>query len=187
MGVGGWRKQKVPIELRRHFETNKEGRPLHIINGSVYYRVTYSQASLVSPQLRIRLPKQEMWVRKIPSRRKWPPTRVFLPGNSHGQRSRVGYSAWGRKRVRHDWATKQQQLTLRVASGRLQPRSIHSCTLHHRGGNWYSSAVNLEGGSQCLGKGLVFLSQYLWMGSNLWTLGIYISKGFHHCLGTNRA
>ena len=27
------------------------------------------------------------WVRKIPWRRKWQPTPVFLPGESHGQRS----------------------------------------------------------------------------------------------------
>ena len=29
-------------------------------------------------------------------RRKWKPTPVFLPGKSHGQRSLVGYSPWGR-------------------------------------------------------------------------------------------
>ena len=32
------------------------------------------------------------WVRKIPWRRKWQPIPVFLPGESHGQRSWVGYS-----------------------------------------------------------------------------------------------
>ena len=37
------------------------------------------------------------WVRKIPWRRKWLPTPVFLPGESHGQRSLVGYSPWGHK------------------------------------------------------------------------------------------
>ena len=35
---------------------------------------------------------------------------VFLPGKSHGQRSLVGYSPWGCKRVRHNWATKKQQV-----------------------------------------------------------------------------
>ena len=35
------------------------------------------------------------WVRKIPWRRKWQPTPVFLPGKFHGQRSLVGYSPWG--------------------------------------------------------------------------------------------
>ena len=43
------------------------------------------------------------WVRKIPWRRAWKPTPVFLPGQSHGQRSLVGYSPWGH-RVRHDWS-----------------------------------------------------------------------------------
>ena len=35
------------------------------------------------------------WVRKIPWRRAWQPTPVFLPGESHGQRGLVGYSPWG--------------------------------------------------------------------------------------------
>ena len=34
---------------------------------------------------------------KIPWRREWPPTPVFLPGESHGQRSVVGYTPWGCK------------------------------------------------------------------------------------------
>ena len=34
------------------------------------------------------------WVRKIPWRRKWLPSPVFLPGEAHGQRSLVGYSPW---------------------------------------------------------------------------------------------
>ena len=32
------------------------------------------------------------WVRKIPWRRKWQPTPVFMPEESHGQRSLAGYS-----------------------------------------------------------------------------------------------
>ena len=44
---------------------------------------------------------QEVWVRlligKIPWRKAWQPTSVFLPGESHGQRSLVGYSPWGHK------------------------------------------------------------------------------------------
>ena len=32
-----------------------------------------------------------------PWRRAWQPTPVFLPGESHGQRSLAGYSPWGRK------------------------------------------------------------------------------------------
>ena len=32
-----------------------------------------------------------------PWRKAWQPTPVFLPGESHGQRSLVGCSPWGRK------------------------------------------------------------------------------------------
>ena len=38
-------------------------------------------------------------VGKFPWRRKWQPTPVLLPGKSHGWRSLVGYSPWGRKEL----------------------------------------------------------------------------------------
>ena len=34
---------------------------------------------------------------KMPRRRAWQPTPVFLPSEFHGQRSQVGYSPWGLK------------------------------------------------------------------------------------------
>ena len=37
------------------------------------------------------------WVRKIPWRKKWKPTPVFLLGKFRGQRSLMGYSPWGHK------------------------------------------------------------------------------------------
>ena len=49
-------------------------------------------------------PRFNAWVGKIPWRREWQPTPVFLPGEFHGQRSLAGYSPWG-CRVRNDWAT----------------------------------------------------------------------------------
>ena len=40
-------------------------------------------------------------------RRKWPPTPIFLPGESHGQRSLAGYiQSMGSQRVGHDLETK---------------------------------------------------------------------------------
>ena len=39
------------------------------------------------------------WVGNIPWRRKWKPTPVFLPGESHGQRSLGGYSPRGHKEL----------------------------------------------------------------------------------------
>ena len=47
--------------------------------------------------LECRKPGFDPWVGKIPWRRKWQPTPVLLPGESHGGRSLVGYSPWGRK------------------------------------------------------------------------------------------
>ena len=46
------------------------------------------------------------WVGKIPWRREWQLTPVSLLEKSDGQRSLVGYSPWGRKRVGNDLATK---------------------------------------------------------------------------------
>ena len=39
----------------------------------------------------------DSWVGKIPLRRAWPPTPVFLPGESHGQRSLADCNPWGHK------------------------------------------------------------------------------------------
>ena len=52
----------------------------HLDHNEVGYRV-----SLVA-QLVKNLPRFDPWVGKIPWRRKWQPTPVFLPGESHGQR-----------------------------------------------------------------------------------------------------
>ena len=43
-------------------------------------------------------PGSDPWVGKIPWRRKWQSTPVFLPGESHGRRSLVGHSPRGRKK-----------------------------------------------------------------------------------------
>ena len=40
------------------------------------------------------------WVGKIPWRRKWQPSPVFLLGKCYGQRSLAGYSPWGRTKSR---------------------------------------------------------------------------------------
>ena len=46
---------------------------------------------------RLKRRRFDPWVGKIPWSRKWLPTPVFLPGESHGQRSIVGYTPWGHK------------------------------------------------------------------------------------------
>ena len=49
---------------------------------------------------------QETWVGKIPRRREWLPTQVFLPGEFHGQRSLAGYSPWDHREL--DWCLTRQ-------------------------------------------------------------------------------
>jgi len=47
------------------------------------------------PASQCRRPKRQgfdLWVRKIPWRREWQPTPVFVPGESYGQRSLAGYN-----------------------------------------------------------------------------------------------
>ena len=56
-------------------------------------------AQVVKNLLQCRRPRVQSWVRKIPGRRKWQPTPVFLPGESHGQRSLSGYSPWAPKEL----------------------------------------------------------------------------------------
>ena len=45
------------------------------------------------------------WVMKIPWRRKWQPTQVFLPGEFHRQKEPGGLQSMGLQRVRHDLVT----------------------------------------------------------------------------------
>ena len=53
--------------------------------------------------LQCRRPRFHFWVEKIPWRREWQPTPVFLPGKSYGEMSLEGHRPWDR-RVEHDWA-----------------------------------------------------------------------------------
>ena len=62
------------------------------------------------------------WVGTIPWRRKWQSTQVLLPGKSHGQRSLVGYSPWGRKES--DTTERLHFTSLHFTSG-----SLSTCTL----------------------------------------------------------
>ena len=75
------------------------------------------------------------WVGKIPWRREWLPTPVFVPGEFHGQRSLAGYSPRGRKELD---ATNTFVFT--------------------RGHRWYSPATQLT--SSCLWKRKIILNSH---------------------------
>ena len=76
------------------------------------------------------------WVGKIPWRRKWQPTPVFLPGKCYGQGSLEGYSPRG-CRVGRDWATKQQLCP--------QPLPGLKTGIHVGPFSWFLSTVILVG------------------------------------------
>ena len=68
----------------------KEKEKKYNVKGSIF-------TAAVSLTSQCRRPGFDPWVGKIPWRRKWQPTPVFLPGESCGQRILVGYSSWGHK------------------------------------------------------------------------------------------
>ena len=79
---GGWYlywpkvKIKMPTKCHRGFPGGSDGK---------------------EPVCRLRRHKRckfDPWIGKIPWRRAWQPTPVFLPGQSHGQRIVGGYSLW---------------------------------------------------------------------------------------------
>ena len=102
------------------------------------------------------------WVRKIPWRRKWHPIPVFLPGESHGQRSLVGHSPQGRKQKLKEsrmdekewlfstkddkWMTRTNlRLKLQIDSWgvqRVQAEDSNQVLTYHVG-------MNLTGHEQC--------------------------------------
>ena len=58
------------------------------------------------------------WVRKIPWRRKWQPTTIFLPGKFHGWRSLVSHSPWDHKEL----DTTERLHFLSLVQGGVQER-----------------------------------------------------------------
>ena len=48
-----------------------------------------------------------------PWRKEWQPAPIFLPGDSHGQRSLAGYSLWW-QRVGHSWSNWAQHVSIQA-------------------------------------------------------------------------
>ena len=64
------------------------------------------------------------WLR-FPWKRAWQPTPVFLPRESHGQRSLAGYSPWGRQEsnttevTEHECTASAQALQVAISFSKL--------------------------------------------------------------------
>ena len=115
--------------------TSFRGRYCNLIGDLSFFRSFPSGTVVKRPpamQETSRRHRFDPWVEKIPWRRKWQPTPVFLPGKSHGHKSLAGYSPWG-CRVRHNWACtqcneKQALLGLQGQSPHLFITSLASCS-----------------------------------------------------------
>ena len=92
-------------------------------------------ASLVAQRVKIcqqcRRPRLDPCVSKIPWRREWLPTPVFLPGELHGQRNLEGYSPWGGKesaffmvQLLHQYVTTGKAITLTIQTFVSKLRSL---------------------------------------------------------------
>ena len=79
---------------------------------------------------------QETWVQvgKIPLRRAWQPTLVFLPGESLEQRSLVGYSPWGHKESDTTEVTEHIHIHARThcrnMGSQFPKQGLNPCPLH---------------------------------------------------------
>ena len=87
---------------------------------------------------------------KFPRRRQWHPTPVLLPGKSHGRRSLVGCSPWGREEserlhfhfsaLEKEMATHSSVLAWRIPETR-EPSGLPSMGLHRVGHDWSDLAA----------------------------------------------
>ena len=69
------------------------------------------------------------WTEKIPWRRAWQPTPVFLPSETRGQRSLTGYSPWD-GRVGHNCSNLARNVFLGGASGKEAACQCRRCKRH---------------------------------------------------------
>ena len=96
-----------------------------------------------------------IWIPELQWRRQWQTTPVLLPGKSHGWKSLVGYSPWGRKEsdtterlhfhfhfhaLEKEMATHSGVLAWRIP-GMGEPGGLPSMGSHRVGHDWSDLAV----------------------------------------------
>ena len=110
---------------------------------------------------------------KLPWRRTWQPTLVFLPGSSHGQRS---LESMGSKIVRHNWS--DLACTHGLFSSCDKQRLLSNCSV---GASYYSHFSLQNMGSRAWVSVAV-----AWRPSCSMTCGIFPDHGLNLCPYTDR-
>ena len=113
VGCSPWGRQESDTTEQLHFQFSLpcigegSGYPLQCSclenprDGGAWWAAVYGVAQSrtrlkqLSSSSSSRRPGVDPWSRKIPWRRKWQPTPIFWPEESHGQRSLVGCHLWG--------------------------------------------------------------------------------------------
>ena len=108
-------------------------------------------------------------------RRQWHPTPLLLPGKSHGRRSLVGCSPWGREESdMTEWLHFQFSLSC-IGEGNgnplqcsclenpraAEPGGLPSMGLHRVGHDWSDLVVVVNNMQWCLFCGIIWGSQYI--------------------------
>ena len=75
-------------------------------------------------------------------RRQWHPTPVLLPGKSHGQRSLVGRSPWGREESDMTERLHLHSSLSYIGEGNGNPLQ-YSCLENPRGGAWWAAVSGI--------------------------------------------
>ena len=97
---------KDPAQLKKNFKREREKKKAKFVRRKRHREMnTYKLRGSVSiAQMVKNLPAMQKTGaqplgQEDPRRRKWQPTPVVLPGESHGQGSLAGYSPWGHKEL----------------------------------------------------------------------------------------
>ena len=106
-----------------------------------YHTVASLVGKSVKNCLPCRRPGFDSWVGKIPWRRNWQPPPVFLPGESHGQKTLAGYSPRGHKEL----DTTEQLNSIAQSEGRdFSPRCQKVTKRHTHApleGGWFQPVL----------------------------------------------
>ena len=77
-------------------------------------------------------------------RKKWQPTPVFLPGKSHGQRSLVGYSSWGRKEMETTERLSTRHTCTHLTRSKVMLKILQAGLYQHKTEDFQRYKLDLE-------------------------------------------